>query len=119
MKTTSIILAALVFGIFSVLPVNASSRKEKRNIETTQATKALRTMFKQVPNDENLMGNNTEEKITVNFRINGQNELTNLNVQGSNDKIVKQAYETISKNASTLGLNKGAYEVTLRFVVWK
>ena len=97
MKTTTLILVALMFGIFSTSSINAGSILEKQSTNK-QLSEKIESVFQNIPL-EDLMIFREKCNLEVNFEINNNNELTNIHINGSNQELVRYALNELSKSS--------------------
>jgi hypothetical protein len=87
MKTTTMILAALVFGIFYTTSGNAKSGTENQATEK-QLTQTIQLLLRNAPL-EDLMERNEKCNLEVQFSIDSYNKITDVQVNGKNPELVK------------------------------
>jgi hypothetical protein len=119
MKTTTLILAVLTLSIFSMGTTNAASKKAISEIATNaQLKEALQYMFNWTPMVD-LMGNDNECNLSVQFTINKNHELTDIKVNGNNEEMVRYAYLTLSRAKLPIAesLEQNKFTVDLHFIL--
>jgi hypothetical protein len=89
MKTTTLILAALMFGILSTSSINAGSISEKQS-NNKQLKEKIESLFQNIPLQD-LMVVREKCSLEVNFEINSNNELANIQINGKNSELVRYA----------------------------
>jgi Na+-transporting NADH:ubiquinone oxidoreductase subunit NqrC len=94
MKTTTLILVALVLCFFCTISINAVTVLEKQSTEK-QLTDTLKSLFQNIPL-EDLMVQRERSNIRVNFEINSNNELTNIQIDGSNPELNRYAFNELT-----------------------
>jgi hypothetical protein len=117
MKTMTMILAALVFGFFYTTSGNANSGLENQNSEK-QLTETIYSLVQSAPL-EDLMESNEKCSLDVQFRINRNNEITDVKVKGENPELVKYVIRKLSQSPVFINstLKNHNFRVTLFFAL--
>jgi hypothetical protein len=117
MKTTTLILAALIFGIFTTTSLNAESKFETRKTEK-QLTKTIEAIFQDTPL-EDFMDSNSKSVLNVKFTINNNDEIEVSQVEGDNPYFVKYAKSKLAEMSlkADPGYEHKNYSITLVFVL--
>lgn len=117
MITITFILAVITLGFFCFSAINAGSKVESENAQT-HLSNILDKLFLATPLD-NLMGDDKECQLTVRFTVNDNYELTNLRINGNNEKMISYAYAKLSEEAAKIEseIEPSKYDVKLRFIL--
>jgi hypothetical protein len=117
MKTTTMILAALVFSIFYTTSGNAKSGTENQATEK-QLTQTIQSLFGNAPL-EDLMESNEKCSLEVQFRVDKDNKITDVQVTGKNHELANYVIKHLSKAHIQLSspLKHRTYQTTLYFAL--
>jgi hypothetical protein len=117
MKTTTMILAALVFGIFYTTSGNAKSGTENQATEK-QLTQTIKSLFRNAPL-EDLMEGNEKCSLEVQFSIDKDNKITDVQVNGKNHELANYVTRHLTKARIQLSspLIHRTYQTTLYFAL--
>jgi hypothetical protein len=117
MKTLTIILAVFALGFLCIPSLSAGSGIEKK-ITQKQLSQALYSLFRNAPL-EDIMGDENDCNVNIYFKINDNNEMTDVYIDGKNEQIVRYAYNTLTGKTVKVTPCKDriAYMVSLRFKV--
>jgi hypothetical protein len=117
MMTITLILVAITIGYFCLTLINSGSNKEV-DFAKSQLSEILDKLFFSIPLYK-LMDDEKESQLSVKFTVNEYYELTNLIIQGENEKLVKYAHSKLSEEITKYvdEIEPSKYDVDLRFVL--
>jgi len=95
MKITTLILAAFLLGIFSSSAMNAESTAENQSSKE-ELSETIKTVLQNIPLQD-LMLTHERCKLNVYFEINNDNEITNIQINGSNPELVHYALNELKQ----------------------
>ena len=120
MKTSTLFLAALAFGLFNPNSINAGSGlkglKYKNNDKKLAQT--IESLFKDAPL-EDLMYIDERCTLHVKFKIDENNQITDINIDGDNRELVRYANAKLSHNSVAVNstFEQRTYAITLQFIL--
>ena len=120
MKTSTLFLAALAFGLFNPNSANANpaSNGLKTKSNDKKLAQTIESLFKDAPL-EDLMYIDERCTLHVKFKIDENNQITNINIDGDNPELVRYANTRLTHNSVAVNstYEQRTYTITLQFVL--